>query len=108
MGVPAMTKAQDTPTTAAKSLTRRAILAGAVAMPALAVPALAAKGNVSFPDLAARYAAFYPRWLEQTNKSTSHLEKFNDAVFKASGKTQDQWPNYDQPGYDEHMDIVSR
>lgn len=46
-----MTKAQDTPTTATKSLTRRAALAGAACLPALAVPVLAVPAIASdHPD----------------------------------------------------------
>jgi hypothetical protein len=89
---------------------RRAVLAGAAALPVFALPALsapayAATGNVSFPELAARYAAIYPRWLTQSNLDEAHLAKFEAAVTEATGIPRNQQPNFGDEGYEAYSAI---
>ena len=90
--------------------TRRAVLAGAAVLPALAIipaTALAATGDVSFPELAARYAAIYPRWLTQTTLDVASLDKFENMVGEATDIPRNQQPHFGDEGYEAYSDIRS-
>jgi len=93
--------------------TRRAVLAGAAVLPALAIipaTALAATGDVSFPELAARYAAIYPRWLAKMKTDTAHMAAFNAEVEAATGISRDAEPPHDNDptGYWDTLHAISK
>ena len=93
-----------------KQTSRRAILAGAAALPVFALPAIsapayAATGDVSFPELAARYAAIYSRWLTQSILDHAHLAKFEATVTEATGIPRNQQPHFGDEGYEAYFAI---
>jgi hypothetical protein len=91
--------------------TRRALIAGAAALPALAVPAGAAPiGEISFPDLAARFASVYARWSAQVKIGDKSLAAFNAKVEAVTGIASKNAPSMDDDptGYWEIREALAK
>jgi hypothetical protein len=90
-----------------QNTTRRAVLAGAAAIPALSLPAAAAP-ECSYPDLAARLAAVRERWLARTMKDEADTAQFEQELAAVTGKPEGYRPDHTDPYFKEHLEIMER
>jgi hypothetical protein len=71
--------------------TRRAVLAGAAALPALSLPAIA-DSQISFPELAEEFEDTYREWLKQSTADQESTRQYRAAFEGVSGVP---WKKYD-------------
>jgi hypothetical protein len=85
-------------------------IAGPVPIAAVgAVPALASpSGELSFPDLAARFDALYAHWRDWSNRDHAQSELFDARLTAVTGLSRDEQPKPGEPGWDDFQVVWDR